>query len=341
MITTLALDDASIHRLFAVRDAFDSPVVVIVTVATFALLAMSIAATYLLGRAGKLPPAVHDDLNRRNRSWCILVPLLGFPVLAGGAWTIFAVMIASLACYREFARATGLFREKLVSALVVLGIVGLALTSFDAWYGLFAALPALMLCLLLAVPLVQDRPERYIQRTGLGIMAFMIFGVGLGSLGYIANDREYRPIILMLLFCVQLNDVMAYVCGKSFGHRKIAPNTSPNKTLGGSLGALVITTTVAALLGHLVFKDGPLDNPIHLIIFGLLVAIGGQLGDLVLSSIKRDVGIKDMAATFPGHGGLLDRLNSTLLVAPAAFHYIHYVRGIGMDTAPRIFSGGH
>ncbi|MDZ4829484.1 MAG: phosphatidate cytidylyltransferase [Phycisphaerae bacterium] len=334
------MDSATLDRLFGVRDAFAEPVVVIVTIATFALLAISIVGTFALSRVGKLSPALADDLRKRNRSWLILVPLLGLPVLAGAAWTILAVTIASLACYREFARATGMFREKLVSSLVVVGILALGFASLDNWYGFFEALPALMLCVLLAVPIAQDRPKRYIQRTGLGIMAFMIFGVGLAHLGFIANDPDYRSIILMILFCVQLNDVMAFVCGKAFGHRKIAPRTSPNKTLGGSLGALVITTTVAAFLGHLVFQGGPLDEPTQLVALGLLIAIGGQLGDLVLSSIKRDVGVKDMAATFPGHGGLLDRLNSTLLVAPAAFHYIHYVRGIAIDTPARILSGG-
>ena len=71
-----------------------------------------------------------------------------------------------------------------------------------------------------------------------------------------------------------------------------------------------------------------------------LVGLLGQLGDLTLSSIKRDVGIKDTGALIPGHGGVLDRFNSLLLVAPAAFHYIGYFNGFGLDQPARIITGG-
>jgi len=78
----------------------------------------------------------------------------------------------------------------------------------------------------------------------------------------------------------------------------------------------------------------------YLLLLGLLVGVAGQLGDLVLSAIKRDVGIKDFAATIPGHGGLLDRFDSLVLVAPAAFHLIGFGHGIGLGSAPRILTGG-
>lgn len=70
------------------------------------------------------------------------------------------------------------------------------------------------------------------------------------------------------------------------------------------------------------------------------ICVGGQLGDLMLSSIKRDLGIKDMGTLIPGHGGLLDRFDSLLLVAPAVFHYVRYFIGIGLDQPARILSGG-
>ncbi|MEM6473778.1 MAG: phosphatidate cytidylyltransferase [Planctomycetota bacterium] len=75
---------------------------------------------------------------------------------------------------------------------------------------------------------------------------------------------------------------------------------------------------------------------------GLLISVFGQCGDLVISSIKRDLGVKDMAEVIPGHGGLLDRFDSLLLVAPVLFHYINYFKadGIGGGTPVRIFTGG-
>ena len=82
-----------------------------------------------------------------------------------------------------------------------------------------------------------------------------------------------------------------------------------------------------------------MDRPLLLGLLGALVSIGAQAGDLMLSSIKRDLGIKDMGVTLPGHGGVLDRFNSLLLVAPAVFHLVNYVVGIGLGAPSRIITG--
>lgn len=75
-----------------------------------------------------------------------------------------------------------------------------------------------------------------------------------------------------------------------------------------------------------------MDAPLPLLGLGLIVSVVGQLGDLMRSSIKRDLGVKDLGQTIPGHGGLLDRFDSLILVAPAVFHYVHYIVGLGMQT---------
>src|SRR5262249_24383013 len=138
----------------------------------------------------------------------------------------------------------------------------------------------------------------------------------------------------------QLNDVFAFCAGKTLGRRKLAPNTSPGKTVGGALGAIILTTPLTALIGHFVFRGTGADSPLSLLALGSIVSIGGQFGDLLISSIKRDVGVKDMGAVIPGHGGVLDRCNSLLLVAPAVFHFVGYVRpGIGLEGPTRIFTG--
>jgi phosphatidate cytidylyltransferase len=172
-----------------------------------------------------------------------------------------------------------------------------------------------------------DRPAGYLRRVGLGALAFMLFGCGLGHLGFLANDPAARPMLLMLIACVQLNDVFAFVAGKALGRRRLAPHTSPGKTWAGAIGALVTTAPLAALLGHAVFRGTPLDRPAKLLLLGVLLSTVGVLGDLTLSSIKRDLGIKDMGAAIPGHGGVLDRLNSLLFTAPVFFHYVVHAGG--------------
>jgi phosphatidate cytidylyltransferase len=88
-----------------------------------------------------------------------------------------------------------------------------------------------------------------------------------------------------------------------------------------------------------VFRATDLNRPLWLILLGMLVSVSGQLGDLMLSSIKRYLRIKDMGSTIPGHGGVLDRVNSLLLAAPAVFHDVGYFVGFGLDQPTRILTG--
>jgi phosphatidate cytidylyltransferase len=301
------------------------------------LLVLAPLVIVLLRATGIVRADHFRELMRRYWSWCALVPLMLAPVLLGAAWLMVAAGLLGCFCFREFAQVVGLAPERRVVACVYLGIALVTLAALDNWYGFFVALMPLTCGTIAAVAILDDRPHGYIQRVALGVWGFMLFGSGLAHLGYLGNDAGYRPLVLVLLLSVELNDVFAYCCGKLFGRKKLAPQTSPNKTLAGSLGALVLTTPVVAGLGYFVFADSELAKPWHLITLGLIVSLLGQLGDLMLSSVKRDVGVKDMGALIPGHGGLLDRFDSLLLVAPAVFHYVHYFRGVGLNEAPRVF----
>jgi phosphatidate cytidylyltransferase len=309
---------------------FQNPVTLGIVIGVAVVLAGGAALIFVLGLAGRLAPALRGELWTRLGSWCVLAPLMIAPILLGRIWTIGAVSLLGLACYREYARATGLFREHVVSLFV-------NLAALDHWYNFFLALMPLGCGVIAIASIPFDRPRGYVQRVGLGIYGYFLFGVGLAHFGYMANDANYRPLLLMLLLAVGLNDVGAFVVGKTIGGPKLVPHTSPNKTVSGALGALICTTVVVALLGHAVFAGTVVDRPLLLVGLGLIVSIAGQLGDLMLSSIKRDIGIKDMGATIPGHGGILDRFNSLLLVAPAAFHYIGYFVGFGLDQPTRIW----
>ncbi len=334
------MSDSTFDRLFGFRNAFDDPVTVWLTGVTVAILLVAPAIFVPLLRIKSVDAAGRSEIRKRYFSWLVITPLLILPVLAGAAATIIGVAILSLACYREYARATGLFRERAISATVVLGIALVFFAVIDNWYGLFFAMGPHCVAAIAIIALFADRPQGYIQRVALGTWGFLLFGVCLAHIGYMANDPGYRPIVLMLLLTVEANDVFAYLSGKTLGHRKLAPNTSPNKTLGGALGALVLTTTLTVVLGRIIFSGTPLHGWAQLIGLGILISGIGQCGDLMFSSIKRDLGIKDIGVTIPGHGGLLDRFDSLILVAPAVFHYVAYFKGFGFDETTRIITGG-
>ncbi len=128
-------------------------------------------------------------------------------------------------------------------------------------------------------------------------------------------------MLLFLLVFTQFNDVCQYVWGKSFGKHKIVPKVSPNKTWEGFIGgaATIIFTSyfVAPYLTPLTSVQG--------LVAGMIIAFSGFIGDLVISSVKRDLQIKDTGQFIPGHGGILDRIDSLMFTAPLFFHYIYYL----------------
>src|SRR5437870_2558728 len=331
------MNNTAWQRLFGFRHAFDDPVTIVLTVTAVVLLAS--APLLILVTTRNSTAEKTKELWDRYRSWIWLSLCILIPILAGAFWTILAVATLSLLCYREYARITGLFRERTISFIVVIGTLLLTFAELDNWYRLYVALFPLTVALIAIGGLIPDQPKGYIQRVGLGVLGFALFGSALGHLGYMANDWNYRPILLLIIFAVELNDIFAYICGHLFGHRKFVPNTSPNKTVGGALGAIALTTPLFAIGAHFVWFGTALDTPVRLVGLGIIVSIVGQFGDLMLSSIKRDLGLKDTAKLIPGHGGILDRFDSLILVAPAVFHYVNYFVGFAVGQPQQIFSG--
>lgn len=333
------MDETTRQRLFGWQHAFDDRATIWLVGGIASALLLASVTIRLLAIGGKLSEHTRLELKRRMLSWWILAPAIVVPVLLGAAYTIAATTLLSLLCFREFARATGLFREPLVTALVVLAMLATAFATIDHWYAFFMALIPLGVVSIAGLAVVADQPHGYIQRMALGIYSFLFFGTCFGHLAYFANDTAYRPMLLLLIVAVELNDVFAYLSGRLFGRTRLTPQTSPNKTWAGAIGAALLSTLLCLTVGPLVFAGTVVDQTVHLVMLGILISVCGQLGDLVLSSIKRDLGIKDFASTLPGHGGLLDRFDSMLLIAPAAFHYIGYLQGIGLDSSPRIITG--
>ena len=230
------MDGVTRERLFGISNALDNSAVRFLVIALGVVLIAVPVLIVLLTALKKLSPALRKDLWDRYWSWLLFIPMMFGPVLLGAAWVFAAVCALSLLCYREFARATGLFRFHMISAIVVLGILAITAAAADHWYGFFVALTPLTIGTLAAMAIIADHPKGYIQRVALGVLAFSLFGVCYGHLAYFANDAAYRPLLLWLIAAVELNDIFAYICGKSFGHRKLAPRTESEQDSGRSSG---------------------------------------------------------------------------------------------------------
>ncbi len=159
---------------------------------------------------------------------------------------------------------------------------------------------------------------RYTLLDGAGTLMGTLY-VGLLSYFYLLRTLPHGWIWLVFtLACTWATDTMAYFVGRAFGKRRIAPILSPKKTLEGALGGLTGSILVAWLFS-LIY---PFLSPVKILILGLLLGIAAEVGDLLESAFKRQVGVKDSSSLIPGHGGVLDRFDSALFTAPLAYYYV-------------------
>jgi phosphatidate cytidylyltransferase len=193
--------------------------------------------------------------------------------------------------------------DRLLVALVLVGIVAGAFALH-----VFFLLPLLVCALGFWEwwPLSKNPSCTPWLRIAVPVVFFVIPAVSFLGLG---NDRG-----LVLVIVVALTDTLAYVIGRRFGRRKLAPSISPSKTWEGFLGAIVLAPTAVAL-GLSFFQGPPLFAFSSLVILSLM----SQLGDLMESKLKRHLNIKDTGTLLRGHGGIMDRVDGFILAAPVAW----------------------
>jgi phosphatidate cytidylyltransferase len=266
------------------------------------------------------------------RGWLVMVPLLMGAVFLGRIAAITLFTLLAMLGFREFARATKLARDGWMTLTVYLGIVAIGVVSIvpdpnldvPGWYGLFAALPAYVFAAILLAPILRNRAEAQLQYIALAAVGFLYIGWMFGHLIFLANAKYSYGYLLYLLFAVELNDVAAYAFGRLFGRHPLRSNISPKKTWEGALGALAVSLALPWILRF----SFPHFSPLECILTGLIVGVGGQLGDLSISVIKRDLGVKDMGSAIAGHGGILDRIDSMIYTAPLFFHMVRWFHDV-------------
>jgi phosphatidate cytidylyltransferase len=150
--------------------------------------------------------------------------------------------------------------------------------------------------------------------TGIGYIS-----LSFGFLVQLYHFSSFLPLFVILL--IWSNDTFAYLVGSFIGKTKYVPNISPNKTLEGTIGGIIITVALAVIFFYFFTFQHFNNNIIHSIAIALIVGIAGTIGDLIESKLKRMAGIKDSGNIMPGHGGAFDRFDSLILVIPFVFLY--------------------
>lgn len=186
-------------------------------------------------------------------------------------------------------------------------------------------LPVCVFAVLLMVQLFRHE-EHPFETVGYTMLPVLWVALPLSLLPQmLVGQGPHYPMLLFAL--VWVNDTFAYLCGRTFGKHKMSPRHSPNKTWEGTIGGACFCVLVAVLAGNYI-DSGVWSLNVHSLLWlplGLLVPLFGTAGDLVESMFKRYVGVKDSGKLMPGHGGMLDRFDSMLMVLPFAALYAAFV----------------
>ncbi len=150
-----------------------------------------------------------------------------------------------------------------------------------------------------------------------GVLILGMLYIGMGFNAFIQARAVGFTTLLYGMLIVWLTDSGAYIFGRQFGKHKLAPKVSPNKTIEGSVLGTIFATVILAI--YLLFFHVGYDNYFMMVLATLLLSIFGQFGDLIESALKRYYGVKDSGRILPGHGGILDRFDSMLMVMPALY----------------------
>ena len=272
-----------------------------------------------------------SELTKRVLAALVAAPLALVMVYLGGLPLAAFLTAVSVGCAWELfriARAGGL------DPLDPLGIPlagAIPLAAYSATIGLYRptlGLAAMALLVILSAVIwvrgTHGHPLGAAAVTVIGVLytgGLLSFGYALREYPYAIGNRAGTVLVAFPLVLTWASDIGAYFVGRAIGGRKLIPAVSPGKTVSGALGGLVTTIVVSSL--YVRFALGPLASltmtvPAALL-FGAIISVSAQIGDLVESLLKREANVKDSSRLIPGHGGLLDRLDSLLFVLPVAY----------------------
>jgi phosphatidate cytidylyltransferase len=274
------------------------------------------------------PHGVIDNLNSRNKAWWVMVAVGTLAFLAGSAGVCILFALLSFTALREYLTLAGRRSgDHAVLALVFYAVLPLQyLFVWLQWEWLsLLFIPVGVLALLPLLMLAHGAGDAYLQNVAKIQWGTMVCVYGLSHVPALFMLRiegyESHNVLLAIFFVlvVQLGDVLQFIWGKLFGRHLIAPVLSPSKTVEGMLGGILS----AALIGMGMQAITPFGRwEAGLIALGLCVM--GFLGGLVMSAIKRDGSAKNWGQLIPGHGGVLDRVDSIVLSAPLFYHLVRW-----------------
>lgn len=289
----------------------------------FGFLALASIVAWALRRRG--PAEKYLELVQRIRSWWVMVGVFVIAIALDRRLSIGFFALVSFLALKEYLSLIPTRRaDRRVLFWAYLSIPFQYYWVAKGWYGMFIVFVPVWVMLLISARMVLIGDTRdFLRAVGTiqwGLM-LMVFSISHQAYLLVLPPAGGGPaLVLYLVLLTQLNDVAQYIWGKTLGRHPVVPTVSPNKTVEGLLGGIATTTLLAFALAPVLTPLSRTDS----LAAGLLIGAGGFLGDITIGAVKRDIGVKDAGAMLPGHGGVLDRINSLTYTAPLFFHFVRF-----------------
>ncbi len=290
----------------------------------FGLLLVATLIVFVLRRVN--PERDYAELGLRVRSWWVMAAIFLVALALSRTVSLVFLALVSFLALKEYLSLIPTRRaDRRVLLWAYLAIPIQYLWVGAEWYGMFIIFIPVYAFLLLPVQMVLiGETSGFLKAAGTLHWGLMTTVFSLSHAAYLLvlpageNPGAGGPgLLLFLVFLTQFNDVSQFVWGKTLGRAKALPKVSPGKTQAGVVGGVITTTVLAMLMA-------PWLTPLvwyEALAAGVLISLGGFLGDVSISAVKRDIGVKDSGGLLPGHGGILDRIDSLTYTAPLFFHF--------------------
>jgi phosphatidate cytidylyltransferase len=254
----------------------------------------------------------------------VLSALVLLPAVVGTVWflppvgTLVLAVIASGLAFREYVTIASALGARVPYALGGVAVVAACFVTG----GMYVPPTVVLMTALVAIGAVavaggQPGPST-LGDAAASLFPVLYIGLPLGAIAAV-RLMSGREAVLLLMATIVVSDSAQYYCGRAFGRRPLAPAISPKKTVEGAIGGVIFGTAAMTLIGMRVFSLTPI---FFLALVGATVVTLGIVGDLFESLLKRSAGVKDSSALIPGHGGVLDRIDSWLFAAPVYYVFV-------------------
>ena len=301
--------------------------VIITLCSIWGLLILASLLVYLIAKSK--PEKDFSELIQRTKSWWIMLGIFTIAFVTNRLVSLFFLGFLSFLALKEYFSIIPTRRaDRRVLFWAYLAIPIQFYWAHINWFGMFIIfIPVYMFLFIPFRLLLTQKTEGFLKSVGTIQWGLMITVFALSHMAYLLMlsnpdlpNVSGPGLLLYLVFLTEFNDVMQYTTGKLLGKHKIIPAISPKKTWEGFLGGVFFTTLLALAVYSFLT---PFDWVMALY-SGLIISCAGFIGDVTISAVKRDLQVKDTGSMIPGHGGILDRIDSLTYSAPLFFHFIYY-----------------